>query len=397
MKALIRVTLALAAVAVACPVLADMPAKTGDAAVHAAIAVAKEARLADMTAARTAAKSADSVDEAGGTGPRTANPYRAYPPSCAADPLPFNPSGSGRWSADVPLYTRDSNGNPGNPETVTITIWRIACSSSGLSTPYNVDGLENAMLMMRIDRGSTDTDVLPTFPFVTASQGNADDNLVRFAMEPNTVISERAYDSLIPEQTSVYVFENYPFANAGLTLFNYDFTLNIDPVIDSACTGCTSITIPGYAPTPQSYPAAYQPLPIDGYMSSSWYVPGSGGEGVMLNIYDNAGGTTRTLFAAWYTYDANGIPFWLVAQGVANVGSSTFANVPVSYYTGGGFAGDFSGVDQHSWGTMSFTFPDCMTMNVAYDGSADAVSGGPAGNGTRTFTRLADINGLNCE
>jgi hypothetical protein len=132
-------------------------------------------------------------------------------------------------------------------------------------------------------------------------------------------------------------------------------------------------------------------------MSSAWYDPDHGGEGLVVEIYDNADGTTRTLFASWYTYDANGIPFWLVAQGVASMGSNVFANVPVYYYSGGGFAGDFSSVTQYDWGTMNIRFPSCAEMTFDYSGSADAIDGGPAGNGTRTWQRLADINGLNCE
>jgi hypothetical protein len=68
------------------------------------------------------------------SGPRIANPYRAYPPSCLADPLPDTPSGP-FTSFQMPLYSRDTGGNPVTPETVTVTIWRMACSSSGNLTP----------------------------------------------------------------------------------------------------------------------------------------------------------------------------------------------------------------------------------------------------------------------
>ena len=69
----------------------------------------------------------------------------------------------------------------------------------------------------------------------------------------------------------------------------------------------------------------------------------------------------------------------------------------VSDYTGGGFAGDFSSVTSNDWGTMSFTFPSCGTVNIAYSGQTDPAIAGPTGSGSRTFTRLADINALNCE
>ena len=47
------------------------------------------------------------------SGPRIANPYRAYPPSCLADPLPDTPSGP-FTSFQMPLYTRDCGGNRGD-------------------------------------------------------------------------------------------------------------------------------------------------------------------------------------------------------------------------------------------------------------------------------------------
>jgi hypothetical protein len=117
----------------------------------------------------------------------------------------------------------------------------------------------------------------------------------------------------------------------------------------------------------------------------------------MIQVFDNSDNATRTLFAAWYTYDQNGLPFWIAAQGVAAYGSTTFANVPVYYYTGGGFAGNFTSVTSNNWGTMSFTFPSCGTVNITYSGQTDPSIGGPTGSGSRTFTRLADVNALNCE
>jgi hypothetical protein len=409
MKALIRVTLALAAATLASPVLAAetlaAPTPAGVAA-HQAAVVQQQARIAQMMSKRTAAT--DSSATGAGTnavqstvsGPRIANPYRSYPPSCAADPLPTAPTGF-TYTVQVALYTRSvTTGDPGTPEGATITLWRMACSSSGNLTPYNIDNGPNSMLMMRIDRSSNGQDFLPTFPFITAVQqgGNGPATaFVRSAQEPNTVRSEVPFDAAISAQSSVFVLENYPDTSFGYTYFNNDFQLLIDPVIDANCTGCGVINVPGYVPDQQHYPAAFLNLPIDGYMSSAWYDTAHGGEGLMAQIYDNADHATRTLFAAWYTYDDNGIPFWLSVQGVAAYGSNTFSNVPVYYFTGGGFAGNFTSVTQHNWGTMNISFPDCTTMEFDFNGAADAVAGGPAGSGSRTFHRLADINGLNCE
>jgi hypothetical protein len=403
MKALISVTLALAT-AVACPLLAAAPAKDPAAAAsaHAVASAVVRERLAKMMAAprpqSTQAGAGVAAVTSTSSGPRVANAFRSYPPSCLADPLPDTASGGLQDSFQMELYTRDSAGNPQTNETVNVIIWRVACSSSGNLTPYNVDGLANAAVLMRIERSDATnghTDVFPTFPSLTATQASQT-NLVRGATEPNTVIDDGPFDSPIYVSTT-YVLENYPYQNSGYTYFNNNFTFIIDPVFDNQGSGAVSDDIAGYQPTQGTYPAAFQNLPIDGYMSSAWYDTAHSGEGLMVQIYDNADNLTRTLFAAWYTYDDNGIPFWLSIQGVAAYGSNTFSNVPVYYYTNGGFAGNFTSVTQNNWGTMNFSFPDCTTMNFDFTGAASDVAGGPAGTGSRQFHRLADINALYCE
>jgi hypothetical protein len=214
-------------------------------------------------------------------------------------------------------------------------------------------------------------------------------------MEPNTVVSDGPFDAPILVSTT-YVLENYPYSGYGFTYFNYDFTFLIDPVLDVNCTGCQSVDINGYQPT--GYPAASQPLPIDGYMSSAYYDPAHNGEGFVLEVYDNPGNTTRTIFAAWYTYDTLGLPFWLIGQGVVQVGANVMTAQPVYYYTGGGFAGDFgANVVSHNWGTITMSWSNCNTLDFSFDGATDPSVGGPSGSGTRTWTRITDINGLNCE
>jgi hypothetical protein len=365
--------------------------------------LSRASRLASMLKQPRTAQAAgvDPVQATTLSGPRIANPYRAYPPNCLADPLPTTYSGP-HTSFQMQLYTRDALGAPMTPETVTVTIWRMACSSSGNHTPYNTDGGANAALLMRIDRDSTvdgNTNVFPTFPSLYATQGSTDINLVRAAMEPNTVVSDGPYDAPVYVSTT-YVLENYPYSGSGFTYFNYDFTLVIDPAFDSSCTGCQTLDINGYQPTQGDYPAAFQSLPIDGYMSSSYYDPAHNGEGFLVDVYDNPGGATRTVFAAWYTYDPLGLPFWLVAQGSVQVGANAMTGQPVYYFTDGGFAGDFGSTSTiHNWGTISMNWTNCNTLKFTYNGATDpsVVASGPAGSGSRTWVRITDINGLNCE
>jgi hypothetical protein len=46
---------------------------------------------------------------------------------------------------------------------------------------------------------------------------------------------------------------------------------------------------------------------------------------------------------------------------------------------------------------MNFYFPDCSHMDFDFNGAASDIAGGPTGQGSRSFLKVADINGLNCE
>jgi hypothetical protein len=397
------VTLALAAGVFAVPIFAAEHASLDPAAAaaHEALAALQPAHV---RAAQPGVKPGAPAPKVMGThtlpGTPQANPFRAYPPSCAADPLPDLASGP-TYTGNVTLFARDAAGNA-HLENVAIRVWRIACSSSGAATPYNSLGAYNAMTLMRIDRAAQfegDRTVFPTFPLVEASQdGSAfgtTASFVRAAIEPNTVISETTFDSPIFDSTT-YVLENYPYDGSGYFTYSDGFTLRIDPGVTGIAP--LDIVVPPYDPTPVDNPLAFSPLPIDGYLSSAWYDPAHSGEGLVLQVVDNADQHTHTLFAAWYTFDANGLPFWLIAQGVVAPGATAAESVPVYYYTGGGFAGDFGAqADSHVWGTMDITFPHCNELDFSFDGQTDPQIGGPSGTGTRSWVRIANINGLSCE
>src|SRR5690606_1293590 len=98
---------------------------------------AQRLAAAQARTASAGAVQAKAMGKARYPGTPMANPYRAYPPSCAADPLPDDSGGNGViLSQDLPLYTKDQNGRAA-PETVKVTLWRVACSSGNSKTPYN--------------------------------------------------------------------------------------------------------------------------------------------------------------------------------------------------------------------------------------------------------------------
>ena len=105
MTTMTRLTLALAVGAFCLPALAAerRPLAPEKAAAHAAAV----ASLQQAPRVRAAGPKGEAAPKVAGTqrrpGTPMANAFRAYPPSCAADPLPDQPSGP-TWTAVVPLY-----------------------------------------------------------------------------------------------------------------------------------------------------------------------------------------------------------------------------------------------------------------------------------------------------
>lgn len=383
-----------------------------DAAFHSAKAASVQARLATAAAAHKAVAKvmtarASSVDAVQSAFPGTpyANPYRAYPPSCAADPLPDTPSGpaSEIYTTRMPLFTRGSDGLPAaNSEMVNVTIWRLACSSSGKVTPYNSTGqFSNAMTLLRIDRDAANENnktTYPTFPLLLIKQGSVgytdDASRVRAAVEPNTVISDGPFDAPIFASTT-YSLENFPYGAAYNHQYSDGFSLVVDPILNNYSP--PEFVINPYSPTQTTYPDAFNPLPVDGYMATAYYDLAHPGEGIFVNIYDVGDGLNRSFFGAWFTYDELGLPFWITAQGTFGIGDTT-VHTTGTYVTGGVFgSGAPTGSENHTWGTLNFTFPDCGKMHFDFNGAADAITNGPGGQGTRDWIRIGDENGMPCE
>lgn len=363
-------------------------------------------------ASERAARAALLVPHAAGTGQAkelVPNASRAYPASCFSDmqpsapgniePLPITPSGP-TYGGTITAAAYDNVNKVATTENLTVTIWRVPCSSSGDKLSYNPDGGPVAATLVRLTRSSANegnTDVFPEFPNLGIAQGSvtfSDSNLdyyVRAATEPNTVIAD-AYGSTFVYSTT-YVLENY--AGANIFAFNQAFQIQFD---NGNTNGQFIFSVPDYNPTPSTYPAASQPLPIDGYLSGSWYDPTHSGEGILTQVYDQ-NGTIRTFAATWYTFDSSGRPFWLVAAGSFTIGATSIQNLPVFYRTGGGFAGNFTPpLAQPSWGTMSVSFPNCNQMTFTYNGTtASGITPPVAGSGTKTFSRIGVLNSLACQ
>ncbi len=335
------------------------------------------------------------IAQADSTSQLIANGFRAYPPSCLSDPLPDTPTAPA-YSTLMDLAEIDPSTKAYVVETVTITLWRVACSSSNAAT----SGYKSATLM-RIQRQAQyegHTNQFPLFPGVRVSQNGVafDDpsfrDLVRLPVEPNTVISTTYVDDPIVNSTT-YVLEYLPSSVSDTQNFNSAFNMRFDNFFNG---GQIFLGVPAYAPTQATYPAAFQAQPLSGYLSGNYYDPNHSGEGINIEVDELANGS-RVLFFAWFTYDDLGFPYWISGSSGFNAGDN-YVSVPTGYSSNGGFAGAFGAkAPQTLWGNVAFSFPDCNHVTMQYASVSGLPAHTPNGTGMLNWQRLTTLNGLTCE
>ena len=304
-----------------------------------------------------------------------ANPDRAYPPSCLSYPLPTTPTGPVSTFIEVRLGNLDGN----HEERVTVRLWRVACS-----------GGRSATLIQFVRPSGASTTRFPSVPDAYGSQGSIVRRLLRLSVEPNTYISEQLGHPMVGNATFVLdAIPNSPFN------FNQAFTLELVTRLGSQ-TAIHQLAIPAY--NAAQHPDATLALAIGGHVSGSWYDPAHGGEGMIVEVGERASGATYVGFA-WYTYDAQGRPTWIVGnQDLPSTPARSVA-IPALYLAGGRFAGAFepNALNAAAWGTVTLSFPSCNAMTLQFASAATAPPGAPTGSGTRNWQRLVSLNGLACE
>ncbi len=405
MQTLTRLTLALAAGVVAVPAVADsnsVPLSPEAVKAHEAAVSANAARQAKQQR-KIAPAVADGVSTKAATAtyyPDTphANGYRTYPPSCAADPLPDSPSGPLLAQERIPLYARDTTTGDAFAENVTLTIWRLACSSSTQLTPYNGDGGKNSITLMRIDRdANANPNRYVTFPFITVSQNGSpfDDtpySQLRAATEPNTVISDTPFSAPVAGNGVTYVLENYPYLDFYSFFYNYAFTLRVDPVLDGVAP--IDIAIGEYNPSQSDYPDAFNVLPFDGYAAAQWVGKTRPDDGLLVQISEQWTGVgadatySRQLVFDLLTKDQNGNAIWLVGNAPFNKDALT-VTTDAFYITG---PRPFP-----HWGKVTFTFPHCNRLDMSFTPDGGLPAPVPVITGNAEYTRLFSANGMMCE
>jgi hypothetical protein len=313
-----------------------------------------------------------------------ANSQRAYPPSCLGNVMPL-----GMWLNDPnrlqvqmtlrgdPLSTDATEQN--FTELDTVTIFRVPCSTT------------KSAVLLEIDRPSgADTSHYPVFPNVYGAT-SAGSFGIRLADDPNTLFTQTYGYTPMP-LSDVFAFEN--FVNVTAFDYNQAFTIFVDN-LSGASDQPTQFSMPAY--NSAQYPTASQSLPVTGYLTGNWFDSAHSGEGIQTEIGEVEGTNTRFIVVAWYTYDSTGTPYWLFGSGAFTAGDRSVAISQVAYEAGGSFAGSGSVATPAVWGSMTVNFPDCNTLHFTYQSAAGLPAGVPTGSGSRTWTRLTQINGLTCQ
>jgi hypothetical protein len=291
------------------------------------------------------------------------NPNRAYPPSCLDYPLSTSPTGPSQFADFTAL-----GANTGTTESARAIFWRAPCSGG------------NGAFLITIQRLAPRDSSIQLPQFQVSQPGP--EIQVRLVIEPNT----RAEAHVLQSATvQTYVLE---FPPTGTT-FDLDQAFNLRGLYGASVVIAGAIN----AYVASAYPESSQPLVIAGRLTGSWYDTAHAGEGIFLEVGES--GSSVFVFFAWFTYDQTGRPYWLVGQASVPAGART-VNIPTQYYTGGGFAGNFTTATGQPWGTVTLTFPSCNALTLGFQSGA-VPAGIPSGSGTRNWSRLVNIEGYSCE
>ncbi|HET7845736.1 MAG TPA: hypothetical protein VFL14_16395 [Xanthomonadales bacterium] len=293
------------------------------------------------------------------------NPNRAYPPSCLEFPLAATPTGPSQFTDFTAI-----GATTGATEPARAIFWRAPCSGG------------NGAFLVTIQRLAPRDPAIQLPQAFVSNDGGIGEIAVRLVVEPNTFAESHVLQS---STSQTYVVE---FGATGSRI-DLDTAFNLRAFYGGA------VVISGLinAYDPAAYPEASQPIPIAGRLTGSWYDPAHAGEGIFLEVGENAGG--RFVFFAWFTYDQTGRPYWLVGQASVPAGARS-VTIPTQYYANGGFAGNFATATGAPWGTVTMTFPSCNALTLGFQ-SGSVPAGIPSGSGTRNWVRLVNIDGYSCE
>lgn len=300
---------------------------------------------------------------------RTTNPARLYPPSCLSHPLPTSPTGYGLAG---PGSLR--NIQSGLPVSSTLAFWRIPCSSTKAAFVITVGSSQGLIELPR---------------FTIRQDGK--EWTARLAHEPNT--RQAFVLTHLGGLVTTYVVEigEPQYLSQGAPDLNRAFDISAD-----YAGGVQVLPLTRFESyQSNSYTSVPTLVPLNGRMTGAYFQPGRGGEGILLEVAE--AGSTSLIVVSWYTFDAQGFPFWLVGSAVYTPGA-TSVTVDLAGKSGGAIGGQFepSQLQDLPWGSITLRFPNCNTLDFSFQ-STHSIPGVPIGSGARAWTRLTSVNGFACE
>ena len=145
-----------------------------------------------------------------------------------------------------------------------------------------------------------------------------------------------------------------------------------------------------------SAPPAVNPPPpppqasVESTYSGLWYNPAQDGHGLSISVH-----SPDNVSVFWYTYDPFGFPIWILGLGQF-AGDTIVAEV--LYFQGMKFGTwDPAERDMFSWGILEIKFEDCNTARLLYSSDLVYPSGEEFGEGEIALSRIASIDGLECQ
>ena len=165
--------------------------------------------------------------------------------------------------------------------------------------------------------------------------------------------------------------------------------------LDNSCSFISTSPAPFYttmsaAPPPPPPPPPPTEASPEATFSGLWYNPAQDGHGLSISVH-----SPDNVSVFWYTYDPFGFPIWILGLGQF-AGDTIVAEV--LYFQGMKFGTwDPSESDMISWGILEIKFEDCNTARLLYSSDLVYPSGEEFGEGEIALSRIASIDGLECQ
>ncbi len=136
-----------------------------------------------------------------------------------------------------------------------------------------------------------------------------------------------------------------------------------------------------------SKPVLVSATPITSGFTGAWYDPTRFGQGIQMQIVENAQQQAE-LLVYWYTYDQSGRPLWLIGQTPITTANAERISLNMSSVSGPRFMQNAAPTTLQSFGQIEVAFTDCNNGELRFNT--------PSGSGTAALRRISSTLGQSC-